>query len=144
MLVSFRSNERFSIFSWLEVLPIYRNFIFCLFKEVYNRRTKFWSILRFYSASAIAPCSLWESVRSFGFVASWTTDNFALLFENESCYLFLCPCFARLPLLCLPRARGFTSRSSLHFRSPHVSFSKNKFFLLDQVFLASCIFFEDL
>lgn len=144
MLVSFRSNERFSIFSWLEVLPIYRNFIFCLFKKIYNRSTKFWSILRFYSASTIAPCSLWEVVGSFGLVASWTRDDLPLLFENECCYLFFCPRLACFPLLCLPRARGFTSRSSLHFRSPHVSFSKNKFFLLDQVFLASCIFFEDL
>lgn len=128
MLVSFRGNERFSIFSWLEVLPIYRNFILCLFKKVYNRSTKFWSILRFYSASAIAPCSLWEIVRSFRFVASWTKDDLPLLFENECCYLFLCPRLTRFPLLCVPRARGFTPRSSLHFRSPHVSFSKYKFF----------------
>lgn len=128
MLVSFRSNERFSIFSWLEVLPIYRNFIFCLFKEVYNRSTKFWSILRFYSASAIASCSLWEAVRSFGFVASRTTDNFSLLFEDECRYLFFCPCPTCFPLLCVPRARGFTSRSSLHFCSPHSSFSKYKSF----------------
>lgn len=136
MFVSFRSNEWFSIFSWLEVLPIYRNFILCLFKEIYNRCTKFWSILRFDSTSTVAPRSLWEVVGSFGLVASWTKDDLPLLFENESCYLFLCPCFARLPLLCLPRARGFTPRSSLHFRSPHVSFSKCKSFLLSPFFFS--------
>lgn len=136
MLVSFRGNERFSILPWLKVLSIYRNFILCLFKEIYNRRAKFWSILRFDSTPTIAPCSLWEIVWSFWLVASWTADNFSLLFENESCYLFLCPCFARLPLLCLPRARGFTPRSSLHFRSPHVSFSKCKSFLLSPFFFS--------
>lgn len=136
MLVSFRSNERFSIFSWLEVLPIYRNLILCLFKEIYNRSTKFWSIFRFDSTPTIAPCSLWKIVKSFRLVASWTRYDLPLLFENECCYLFFCPRLARFPLLCVPRARGFTPRSSLHFRSPHVSFSKCKSFLLSPFFFS--------
>lgn len=136
MFVSFRGNERFSILPWLKVLSIYCYFILCLFKEIYNRSTKFWSILRFDSASTVASCSLREVVGSFGLVASWTRDDLPFLFENESCYLFLCPCFACLPLLCLPRARGFTPRSSLHFRSPHVSFSKCKSFLLSPFFFS--------
>nr|DAS31934.1 MAG TPA: Cas system-associated protein [Caudoviricetes sp.] len=92
MFVSLRSNKHISIFFWLVVLPIYCDFIFCILKEIYNRGTKFWSILCFDSTSTESSRSLREILRSFGFVAPRTVYYLSLFFQHKSSSFLFYPC----------------------------------------------------